>query len=67
MNKRIYVPLTQDEFEALRQQAQRDTRPTRDQARHIIRQALLAGGAEKSSSNDSQVLTGQGAAAANVL
>lgn len=43
MKKRIYVPLTQDEFEALRQQAQRDTRLTRDQARHIIRQALLAG------------------------
>lgn len=38
--RRINVSLSQYEFEILRQHALRDTRPTRDQATHYIRQAL---------------------------
>lgn len=36
----IYVPLSLSEFEALRRCAQEDTRPPRDQARFLLRQAL---------------------------
>lgn len=39
--RRIYVPMSLDEFEALQQMAERDTRPPRDQARFLLRQILL--------------------------
>ena len=39
--RRITVTLTESEMTVLQQAALRDTRPTRDQARHILRTALL--------------------------
>lgn len=38
--KRMYVPLTDEEFAKLSQAASRDCRHPQDQARHLIRQAL---------------------------
>ncbi len=38
--RRITLTLTEHEMTALQQTAVRDTRPTRDQARFILRQAL---------------------------
>lgn len=38
---KLYVPITNEEFNQLAQLAQLECRSTRDQARHILRQALL--------------------------
>lgn len=58
--RRIYVPMSLDEFEALRQQAQRDTRPPRDQARHILRTALLGNAPVSEMQNRLDATTDQG-------
>lgn len=55
---RITVPLSYNEFVALSQSAQCDLRHPRDQARHILRQALGLTETEQESKRDNAGATG---------
>lgn len=60
---RIYVPLSREEFEALYTAAQMDYRKPRDQARHILRQALLGTQIQGKHNGAAQAVTGECGAA----
>ncbi|CAN5772196.1 hypothetical protein BH10CHL1_BH10CHL1_24360 [soil metagenome] len=48
---RITVPLSREEFEALRDSAQLDYRHPRDQARHLLRSLLLKTNSQSANKN----------------
>lgn len=55
---RITVPLSKDEFEALRTAAQTDYRHPREQARYLLRSILLGeSSAEMNNRRDAKALT----------
>lgn len=62
---RITVPLSQDEFEALRESAQQDYRHPREQARFLLRSLLLRTSSQAANKN-SDVPTYQGQHVATV-